>query len=460
MTSSAYPPGPNSRLPWGSLADFARDSTGFLLRLAQHYGDVAHFRLGKQHTYLLNHPDLIQDVLVTQATKFMKGRSLQRAKRLVGEGLVTSEGDLHQRQRKLIQPAFHREKLAEYSRVMVDYTARASQSWKHGSTIDLQAELRQITLAVVIRTLFGAELDGREVRQLGDCFSELANNPLMLPFTEFLDRFPLPQRRRLRRARHFLDTTLCRLIAQARAAREDRGDLLSMLLAAQGSGGPLSEEQIRDECITLFFAGHETTANALTWTFYCLAQNPEVEARLHAEVDAVLAGAPAEFEDVPRLRYTEMVFTETLRMYPPAWNTPRLVIEPYTARGYTIMPGSVVNLSQWVTHHDARWYEEPFVFDPERWMPEAKATRPRYAFFPFGAGARQCLGNDFAMLEGVLVLATLAPGWRMQLAPGQRIGLQPRINLRPRYGMRMVLERRHPHATGTPHDAPAAVARA
>jgi cytochrome P450 len=231
-----------------------------------------------------------------------------------------------------------------------------------------------------------------------------------------------------------------------------------MLLAAQTAGNGLSEQQVRDECITLFLAGHETTSNALTWSFYLLTQNPEVEARLHAELDTVLAGRLPAFDDVPQLRYTGMVFTETLRMYPPAWNTPRLVIAPYTVAGYTIAPGSVVTLSQWVTHHDPRWFKDPFVFDPERWLPEASAARPRYSFFPFGAGGRQCIGGDFAMLEGVLVLATLAQTWRMRLAPRQRIGLLPRVNLRPRYGMRMVVERRHTGAVAPRQTSPACVA--
>ncbi|HYX41770.1 MAG TPA: cytochrome P450, partial [Pyrinomonadaceae bacterium] len=321
------PPGPRRALPgnplFGFLA-FRRDALGFLTELAREYGDVVFFRMGPQRVYMLNHPDLIKDALVTHQDSFMKGRALQRSKRLLGEGLLTSEGEYHRRQRRLAQPAFHRQRIESYGEVMIDFAARACSQWQDGATIDLSREMMRLTLAIVAKTLFDADVE-RDAEDVGAAFTEIMElfQMLMLPYSEYLEKLPLPATRRFERARARLDAVIYRIIEERRTQGTDRGDLLSMLIAAQdteGDGGRMTDEQLRDELMTLFLAGHETTANALTWTWYLLAQHTEVEERLHAELTEVLHGrARFTVADYPRLRYTEMCVAEAMRLYPPAW---------------------------------------------------------------------------------------------------------------------------------------------
>jgi cytochrome P450 len=272
-------------------------------------------------------------------------------------------------------------------------------------------------------------------------------NYAMLPFTEYLEKLPLPAVKRFNAARDRLDQTIYRLIGERRASGADRGDLLSMLLLAQdteGDGSGMSDLQLRDEALTIFLAGHETTANALTWTWYLLSQNPKVEARLHAELDSSLDGRAPSFDDLQRLPYTRMVLAESMRLYPPAWAIGRRAINAMDVAGYTIPSGSVVLMSQFIMHRDPRFFVDPERFDPERWSPEAIAERPKFSYFPFGGGARVCIGEQFAWMEGILLLASLAQQWRARLVPGHVVDLQPLITLRPRYGMKMTLEPRRP----------------
>jgi len=396
--------------------------------------------------YLLNHPDLVREVLVTRQSNFIKSRALQRARVLLGEGLLTSEGDFHKRQRRLVQPAFHRDRLAAYAAVMSDYAARLRDRWTDGSTLDVAAEMMRLTLAVVGKTLFSADVES-EASEIGDALTTVLKmfNLLMMPFSEYLEKLPLPSMRRFEKARARLDATIYGLIEERRASSQDRGDLLSMLLLAQDEedqGSGMTDKQVRDEALTLFLAGHETTANALTWTWYLLSQNPECERRLHQELDAALAGRAAQAADLPALRYTEMVFTEAMRLYPPAWAIGRMSIEPFELGGIEIAAGSIFIASPYVTHRDPRWFPDPERFDPERWTREAREDRPRFSYFPFGGGARVCIGERFAWMEGVLVLATLAQEWKLRLAPGQKVDTLPLITLRTKYGMKMVLEKR------------------
>ncbi len=458
------PPGPGGWLPGGHVIAFRRDPLGFLTRTARTYGDIAHFRMGPQHVYLINDPEAIRRVLVTDADNFIKGRALQRAKKLLGEGLLTSEPPLHLRQRRLAQPAFHRARIAGYATRMVECAMQTSASWRDGATIDVAHEMNRLALAIVSRTLFDTNTE-----ETADDIEEAMTSILalfqylLLPYTELLERLPIPQVRRFNRAQAKLDGVIYRIIAEHRAnlARgHDNGDLLSMLLAAQDeegsaagemSGAPrgMTDEQVRDEAMTIFLAGHETTANALAWAWYFLAQNKEVESRLHAEIDSVLRNEdgtmrPPAAEDFARLVYTERVLAEAMRLRPPAWTVGRLAKADYEACGYRIPAGSLILLSQFVTHTDARFYPEPERFDPERWTPEARQARPAYAYFPFGGGARRCIGEGFAWMEGVLVLATLAARWRVHLVPDQRIEMQPLITLRPKHGIRATLEARAP----------------
>jgi cytochrome P450 len=376
----------------------------------------------------------------------MKGEGLQRAKRLLGEGLLTSEGEFHLRQRRLAQPAFHRQRIAGYAATMVEYTARACDQWRVGETRDVAREVMRLTLAIAGKTLFDADVEG-EADEIGKALTttfELFNS-LTLPFAQLLERLPLPATRRFQKARERLDSTIYRIINERRASGEDRGDLLSMLIAArdeEGDGSGMTDEQLRDEAMTIFLAGHETTANALTWTWYLLSQHPEIEARFHAEVGGVLKGELPTAEDYPRLRYTEMVFAEAMRLYPPAWIIGRRALGDYQIDGYTIPARSILLLSQYVTHHDERFFPDPFRFDPERWTPEARESRPKFSYFPFGGGPRLCIGESFAWMEGALVLATIAQRFRMRLTPGHPVEMQPLVTLRPKHGMRMALEAR------------------
>ena len=446
MNNPHLPPGPKRRLLGGNFIGFRRDPLNYLQSLAREYGDIVFFSMGPQDVFFLNHPDYVRDVLVTHNHSFKKGRALQRAKRLLGEGLLTSEGEFHRRQRRLAQPAFHRQRVASYARWMVAYAAQTSERWQEGERRDISEEMMRLTLAIVGKTLFDADVE-RDARDVGEALTVIMDlfNMMLLPFAELLEKLPLPQKRRFEKAKARLDAIIYRLIEEQRRSGEDHGDFLSMLLLAQDEeerSGGMTDEQVRDEALTIFLAGHETTSNALTWTWYLLSQHPEIEARLHEELDAVLGGRLPEFNDVAQLRYTEMVLAESMRLYPPAWAIGRLSIEDYQVGGYHLPKGSLVLLSQYVMHRDARYFPEPERFDPSRWLPEAREARPQYSYFPFGGGVRRCIGEGFAWMEGILLLAALAQRWRLRLVPNHPVKTHPIITLRPRHGMLMTLEKR------------------
>jgi cytochrome P450 len=432
--------------PGQFLVEIARNPLGMMLSLNAQQGDIAHWRIGRQGLYLFSHPDLVRDVLVTNQKNFHKSRGLERTRRLLGNGLLTSEGEFHLRQRRLAQPAFHRDRIAAYGTTMSGHAARSTARWTDGSTVDIHTEMMRLTLRIVARTLFDADVDD-EAAEIGDALTRAFEsfNLAMIPLTELLDNLPLPAVRRFNAARETLDRTIYRMIDQRRRTGEDRGDLLSMLLMAtdtEGDGTGMSDTQLRDEALTIFLAGHETTANALTWTLYLLSQNPEAESRLHAEVDEVLCGRQPGVDDISRLPYTRMVLAESMRLYPPAWAIGRRALEPFEARGFRIPAGAVVLMSQYIAHRDARFFPDPDRFDPRRWTPDAQAERPRYSYFPFGGGTRICIGEQFAWMEGVLLTASITQHWRMKMEPGFPVEMQPRITLRPKHGMRMILERR------------------
>ncbi|MEP6707269.1 MAG: cytochrome P450, partial [Pyrinomonadaceae bacterium] len=410
------------------------------------YGDICYFRFNGRDAFLINHPDYIKEVLVINNQNFIKGLALQRAKRLLGEGLLTSEGEFHRRQRRLAQPAFHRQRIASYTTVMTDYAAAASARWQDGETLDIADEMMRLTLAIVGKTLFDADVES-QAEEVGEAMSVVMDlfNTLTVPFFELLEKLPLPQMQRFKKARARLDRIIYRLIEERRRSGEDRGDLLSMLLLAQdeeGQSGSMSDEQVRDEALTIFLAGHETTANALTWTLYLLSKNPAAEAKLHEELQAVLGSRLPTGEDFPQLRYTEMVLAESMRLFPPAWAIGRLAVDDCEIGGYGVPARSLVLMSQYIMHRDARYFPEPEHFNPERWTPEARESRPQFSYFPFGGGPRRCIGEGFAWLEGVLLLATLAQQWQMRLVPNHPVALRPVITLRPKHGMRMIITKR------------------
>jgi cytochrome P450 len=442
--SVTRPPGPRNPPILGQYSIFRKDPPRFLQRTAREYGDVSFYRIGPANVYQFAHPDLIRDVLVTNQHQFVKSRVLQRAKVLLGEGLLTSEAPLHTRQRRLVQPAFHRERLAGYAGTMIDYTARTRDRWRDGETYDISVEMMRLTLAVVAKTLFSADVE-HEAAAIGESLAAVLHlfDLVMMPFSRIIERLPLPSVRRFEAGKKRLDEIIFRIIDERRRSGEDRGDLLSMLLVAEDEeSGGMTNRQVRDEALTLFLAGHETTAVALTWTWYLLSQNPEAEARLHAELDSVLGGRTPAPDDFGRLPYTEAVFAESLRLFPPAWGIGRMALRHYEAGGYMVEPGDIVLVSPYVVHRDPRWWNDPERFDPDRWSPEARTSRPKFAYFPFGGGARVCIGEHFAWMEGVLLLATLAQRWRLRLKPGHPVAYRALLTLRQRYGMQMTAHSR------------------
>ena len=441
-------PGPRQRHIGEFALAVARRPLEFFDGLARDHGDVCGFHIAGQPIVLVNDPDRIRDVLVTHGRLFHKGRGLERAKMLLGEGLLTSEDEFHLRQRRLAQPAFHRARIAAYADTMAGYATRRAERWRDGQQLDVSREMAAYTLAVVGKTLFDADIES-ESHEIGEALGAAidAFNLAVLPFGELLERLPLPATLRFRRGRDRLDATIYRLIAERRASGEDRGDLLSMLLLAhdtEGDGGGMSDRQLRDEAMTLLLAGHETTAKLLSWSWYLLSQHPEAEARLHAEVDAV----PAEHlgaDDLSQLPFTRAVLAESMRLYPPAWILGRRAMEPYAIGEHRLPARTIVLASQWIVHRDPRWWPEADQFRPERWMPGGSAldpSRPKFAYFPFGAGTRVCIGEQFAWLEGTLALAMFARRWRFRLVPGARVTPQAIITLRVRGGLPMTAHAR------------------
>jgi cytochrome P450 len=442
VSSIELPPSQKPDLIGGHFRSFRKDPTAFLQRQAA-LGDVSYFRLGPQPAYLIADPEMIRDLFVKSHSKFIKGRALQRAKALLGEGLLTSEGAFHLRQRRMIQPAFHRDRIAEYSAVMVDEAAKTIENWKVGEVRDIDKEMMQLTLRIVGRTLFSADVTD-EADEIGQAMTTVTQlfNFLLLPFSELLEKLPIPHSRRFHRARDTFNSVIFSMIDERRRTGEDKGDLLSMLLHArdEDNSGVMTDQQIRDEALTLFLAGHETTANALTWTWMLLSQNPEKAEKLHEELNAVLGGRMPNFEDLPRLAYAERVIAESMRLYPPAWTVGRLAVEDHEFGGFRVPKGALILASQWVMHHDKRFWTDAEAFLPERWESlSVKEASQSFNYFPFGAGIRRCIGEGFAWAEAVLLLSTIAQNWRLQLVPEQKIGLNPMITLRPKYGMRMRL---------------------
>ena len=435
LVSAHSPPGPTSWLPGAHFLKFRRDPLTFFTTLARTHGDVVRFSFGSQAVYLVSHPDMIEDVLVTSARKFMKGIALQRAKRLLGEGLLTSEGQMHLRQRRTIQPLFHKQQVQRFAEAMVRHAVRWRESVHDGATMDVTAAMGGLTLAIVGETLFSANVqsDADEVRDaLSDAVQSFAY--AVLPYVELIEKLPVGPFVKVRKARARLDRIILRVIANQRAggaSPHSDADLITMLLAARDPENPtepgMSDQQIRDEAMTIFLAGHETTANAMAWTWHLLGQAPAVELRLHEELDRVLAGRIPTVEDVTKLEYTRAVVSESMRLYPPAWTMGRRAMETHTIGGYGIEQGALVLLSQWVVHRDPRWWSEPESFTPERWL--AASSRPRYSYFPFGGGNRVCIGESFAWTEAILLLATIAQHWRF--AAVTTPVPEPRITLRP-----------------------------
>jgi cytochrome P450 len=439
-----FPPGPSTGLKCWSLGPLNNgDPLKYFTGLMREYGDLVSLRVLNFRILLLNHPDHIENVLVNHPRKFIKGRVLQANKRVFGRGLLTSEGDFWLRQRRLAQPAFHRARIAGYASTMVEYTERLLHEWQHGEERDIHKEMMRLTLQIVGKTLFDADVE-RDAQDIGKSLELLLELGANFRRTIFIPQWlPTPTNLRQERAIRQIEKVLYRIIAEKRASGRDSGDLLSMLLAAPDEDGSrMTDQQLRDEAITLFLAGHETTANTLSWTWWLLAQNPAVEAKLHAELRTVLAGRAPSLDDLPKLVYTNYIITESMRLYPPAWGTARTAIEEHEIAGYAVPKGSGVSFAQWTVHRDARWYDAPEEFRPERWEGDLLKRIPRFAYFPFGGGPRQCIGNTFALMETALTLATIAQQYRFRLVEGHPVVPLASITLRPRHGIRVVMESR------------------
>lgn len=408
--------------------------------LTETYGDVSSFQRGPFRIYFVSNPELIRDILVTNSVSFKKSRALQVAKVLLGNGLLTNEGESHRRRRKLMQPVFHRKRIAGFADMMVSRAIAASERIEPGKYRDMVATMMPLSLSIVAKALFDAEVDD-EADEIGKALTDVLSlySRITSPYSLLLTLLTLPVNWRLLGAKRRLDRTIYRLIEEHRASGKDSDTLLGMLLGAtdEETGDKLSDSEVRDEAITLLLAGHETMALALSWTWYLLSQHPEQEARLHAELDEVLGGRAPTLDDVTNLRYTRMVLAESMRLYPPAPMVGRRVIKTYQLGPYSLEPGVIVWTSPYVTHRRPEHWPEPEKFEPERFTPEQEAGRHKFAYFPFGGGPRVCIGDQFAWMEGILLIAAIAQQWKFRLAPGHPIGLDPRVTLRPRFGLRM-----------------------
>ncbi len=396
--------------------------------------------------YLLNNPEYIKDVIVTNNQNFEKSRALRRSKIILGEGLLTSEGEFHVKQRRTIQPVFHHQRIKNYGDVMADYASRVGEDWKNGAVLDIHKEMMKLTLSIVSKTIFESDMES-ESDEIGKCLTDLVTLfPVMIfPYSEYLDNLPLPANKKFYAAKDRLDSMIYGLIEERRANPGKKTDLLSMLLEAQdeeAGGESMSNEQVRDEAMTLFLAGQESAANSLVWTWYLISGHPEVERKIHEEIDSVLDGKLPTLDNLGKLSYTQNVFKEALRLYPPAWALARHVKEDYEVGGYTIPAGADIFISQYLVHRDPRLYREPERFIPERWQSDETKDLPRFAYFPFGGGPRRCIGEPFAWMEGVIIIATIASKWKMRLVPHQKVEPEPLITIRPKRGLNMILERR------------------
>ena len=410
------------------------------------FGPIAHYRFMGTTIVFVNDPDYINEILVTQVGSFVRERTLKRMKILLGEGLITSDDPIHMQQRRIIAPAFHRQRISGYADQIVQSARESADRWSSGQSIDINDEMMQLSLHIVARTLFDSEVtsDVLAVRDEVNTIMGLYNFLVAFPRLESVLHLPIPGVMKFRHSRAKLDAVVAGLIASrrslSRAQLEQRGDLLSMLMAARdedGSGKGMNDVQVRDEILTIFLAGYETVANALTWTWYLLSQNPEAADKMYAEVNEVLGTSTATVDSYPRLKYTEMVFAESMRLYPPAWAMGRQSTVPIELGPYRFPPDTHFFFSQYIMHRSAEYWPDPLAFQPERHTPEAKSDRPRFVYFPFGVGRRQCIGEGFAWMEGVLSLATIAQRWRLTFLPTYPVIPQAKITLRPKFPMMM-----------------------
>ncbi len=454
MVAQTRPPGP--KVPQNIfetlqlMRHFQNDLLGFVTRNFAQYGSIWKIEAGNEVQFMISEPDLIQEVTVKQADKFHKSADYTNPdkglSRFLGSGLLTNDGDFWKRQRKLVAPAFHTKRIEAYAQSMIDSTQAMLDRWQGQSQLDIDDEMMRVTLQIVVKTLFNVDIS-QDAKRIGDAMTALqemvGNNDIveaLLPAW-----IPTPQRFRSRRAVRDLDDIVYRLIADWRKIGEDHGDLLSMLLLARDDeDNGMTDKQVRDEAVTLFLAGHDTTANTLNWTWYLLAQNPDIEAKLHAEIDTVLNGSTPTLADLRRLPYAEMVIKESMRLFPPAYFYGRVAIDDVQLGSYSVAKGTGIGISSYSVHRDPRWWDEPLAFRPERFSPENTDSIRKYSYIPFGAGPRVCIGNSFAMMEAHLMLVLIAQRYKLHLSAGQIVEPSPLLTMRPKGGLHMHLEARQP----------------
>jgi cytochrome P450 len=440
------PPGPKGYPVFGSVFEPKGDTITYLTKCAREYGDIVFFRFLGVPACFVNKPEHIESVLVTQNSNFVKSKDYRAMRRVLGNGLLLSEGEFWRRQRKLIQPAFHQGRIAAYAEIMIAHTQRMLASWSDGQSLDMHEAMMRLTLGIVAKTLFDADVSHEAedvdaaLTVLMGKFLRQAGMALLLPTW-----VPLPTSQLLKRAVGRLDKVIYSIIEQRRASGQMSGDLLSVFLQAHDDEGVgMTDRQLHDEIMTLFLAGHETTANVLSWTWYLLGQNPQAEEKLTEELSRVLAGRVPTPADLPRLAYTDAVLREAMRLYPPVWVIGRRALAPFRLGAYELPADTNVLISQLIMHKDARYFADPQRFDPDRWSasnPQA-ASLPRFAYFPFGGGPRVCIGAGFAMMEAVLLLATIAQQFRVEVSPELKVNVQPTVTLRPKHGIPTTLKRR------------------
>jgi cytochrome P450 len=444
MMKPNLPPGPKPDPILGNLLAFRRDPLGFYTACAREYGDVARFRIVNVNVYLLSNPELIETVLVENNSNFIKGRVIRSNRSLLGNGLLTSEGDFWRRQRRLSQPAFHRERIAEYANIITQFTDQMMADWQDGDIRDIQLDMKHLTTKVIAKILFDADVT-EKADEIGAALivarEELTvrmRSGLLIP-----ENIPTPGNLRFKHAVDQLDKIVLGIIQRRRASEFSSTDLLSSLLAAQDTdGSQMTDHQLRDEVMTLFAAGHETTALALTWAIFLLSQNSEVMTRLHAEINEVFGTRLPDINDIPCLIYTEMIAKEVLRLYPPSWTIPRQAIHDCEIGGYFVPAGTSITISQWVMHRDPRFFENPTAFIPERWLNNLEKNLPPFVYFPFGGGPRLCIGQSLAMTEMTLVLAMLAKNFNFELLADPPVMPWPSLTIYPRNGIGIKVRRR------------------
>jgi cytochrome P450 len=444
VISNRRPPGPKPHFLIGNFPLADPVPLNVFADWAHKFGDIFYYRAGWIHVYFLNHPDYIESVLVTQHHNFIKDRVVRNSRWLFGDGLLTNEGAPWLRQRRLIQPVFHRDRIASYAEIMTRYAGEMLDSWQDGETREIHQDMMHLTLRIVAKVLFSVEVS-EETANIASALNLLmrygSGGKMVLP--AFLRYLPIPSMLQVRRAVRQLDEIVYGIVRQHRASAADSGDLLSILLAAQDEDGSrMTDRQLRDEAMTFLLAGHETTALSLSWILFLLSGHPEAEQKLQRELRDVVADRIPRIEDLVRLSYTEKVVKEAMRLYPPAWGVARTALKDCEIGGFKVPAGANVVMSQWVMHRDPRFYSHPQQFDPDRWSSESAQRLPKFAYFPFGGGPRLCIGASFAMMEATLLLATIAQLFQIRPVTGHPVVPVPSITLRPRYGIKAVVHRR------------------